>query len=422
MLNKLHRFISQNEMIQPGDHVICAVSGGADSVALLFAMYLLRDKLRIALEAAHFNHNLRGDESQRDEEFVRQLCDRLDIPLHVGTGRIEAGKKGLEAAARDVRYAYLLSLGGKVATAHTANDNAETVLMHLVRGTGLRGLGGIAPVNGRLLRPMLNVTRHEVMAFLEEYHLSYVEDSSNHTDQFMRNRLRHSVMPLLEAENPRLAENLSAMAMRLRKDDQLLEELAQDSATVNITELRALPESLRNRVIVNFIKNGGVSEPEAEHIDAIGRLIDSDRPSARVMLGNGITLARRYDIIEFQESVEELGEIALPCPGTIVLENIGVRICCEPAVCMIDTADAFTIIPEGQIVIRSRQAGDRIRLFAGTKDLKKLFIDRKIPAIRRTQIPVLSDDTGVLGVYSVGVSRERLAFDENAVLIRFESI
>jgi tRNA(Ile)-lysidine synthase len=229
-------------------------------------------------------------------------------------------------------------------------------------------------------------------------------------------------MPLLEAENPRLAENLSAMAMRLRKDDQLLEELAQDSATVNITELRALPESLRNRVIVNFLKNGGVSEPEAEHIDAIGRLIDSDRPSARVMLGNGITLARRYDIIEFQESVEELGEIALPCPGTIVLENIGVRICCEPAVCMIDTADAFTIIPEGQIVIRSRQAGDRIRLFAGTKDLKKLFIDRKIPAIRRTQIPVLSDDTGVLGVYGVGVSRERLAFDENAVLIRFESI
>ena len=422
MLNKLHRFISQNEMIQPGDHVICAVSGGADSVALLFAMYLLRDKLRIALEAAHFNHNLRGDESQRDEEFVRQLCDRLDIPLHVGTGRIEAGKKGLEAAARDVRYAYLLSLGGKVATAHTANDNAETVLMHLVRGTGLRGLGGIAPVNGRLLRPMLNVTRHEVMAFLEEYHLSCVEDSSNHTDQFMRNRLRHSVMPMLEAENPRLAENLSAMAMRLRKDDQLLEELAQDSATVNITELRALPESLRNRVIVNFLKNGGVSEPEAEHIDAIGRLIDSDRPSARVMLGNGITLARRYDIIEFQESVEELGEIALPCPGTIVLENIGVRICCEPAVCMIDTADAFTIIPEGQIVIRSRQAGDRIRLFAGTKDLKKLFIDRKIPAIRRTQIPVLSDDTGVLGVYGVGVSRERLAFDENAVLIRFESI
>ena len=269
---------------------------------------------------------------------------------------------------------------------------------------------------------MLNVTRHEVMAFLDEYHLPCVEDSSNHTDQFMRNRLRHSVMPLLEAENPRLAENLSAMAMRLRKDDQLLEELAQDSATVNVTKLRALPESLRSRVIVNFLKNGGVREPEAEHIDAIGRLIDSDKPSARIMLGNGIKVARRYGTIEFQESVEEMEEIALPCPGTIVLENIGVRICCEPAVCAVDTADAFTIIPKGQIVIRSRQAGDRIRLYAGTKDLKKLFIDRKIPAIRRMQLPVLSDDAGVLGVYGFGVSRERLAFDENAVLIRFETI
>lgn len=422
MLNKLQGFISQYKMIQPGDYVICAVSGGADSVALLFAMFLLRKKLRISLAAAHFNHQLRGEESQRDEEFVRQLCDRFDIPLHVGVGQIKAGKKGLEAAARDARYSFLMSLGGKVLTAHTANDNAETVLMHLVRGTGLRGLGGIAPVNGRLLRPMLNVTRHEVMAFLDEYHLPCVEDSSNHTDQFMRNRLRHSVMPLLEAENPRLAENLSAMAMRLRKDDQLLEELAQDSATVNVTKLRALPESLRSRVIVNFLKNGGVREPEAEHIDAIGRLIDSDKPSARIMLGNGIKVARRYDTVEFQESVEELEEIALPCPGTIVLENIGVRICCEPAVCVVDTADAFTIIPKGQIVIRSRQAGDRIRLYAGTKDLKKLFIDRKIPAIRRMQIPVLSDDAGVLGVYGFGVSRERLAFDENAVLIRFETI
>ena len=422
MLNKLQGFISQYKMIQPGDYVICAVSGGADSVALLFAMFLLRKKLRISLAAAHFNHQLRGEESQRDEEFVRQLCDRFDIPLHVGVGQIKAGKKGLEAAARDARYSFLMSLGGKVLTAHTANDNAETVLMHLVRGTGLRGLGGIAPVNGRLLRPMLNVTRHEVMAFLDEYHLPCVEDSSNHTDQFMRNRLRHSVMPLLEAENPRLAENLSAMAMRLRKDDQLLEELSQDSATVNVTKLRALPESLRGRVVVNFLKNGGVREPEAEHIDAIGRLIDSDKPSARIMLGNGIKVARRYDTIEFQESVEELEEIALPCPGTIVLENIGVRICCEPAVCVVDTADAFTIIPKGQIVIRSRHAGDRIRLYAGTKDLKKLFIDRKIPAIRRMQIPVLSDDAGVLGVYGFGVCRERLAFDENAVLIRFETI
>ena len=149
MLNKLERFLKQQEMVCTGDTVVCAVSGGADSVALLFALYLLKDKLGIQLEAAHFNHNLRGEESCRDENFVRVLCDRYDIPLHVGSGVVTAGEKGLEAAARDARYAFLRNLPGKIATAHTADDNAETVLMHLIRGTGLKGLGGITRSTAR---------------------------------------------------------------------------------------------------------------------------------------------------------------------------------------------------------------------------------------------------------------------------------
>lgn len=129
MRNKLLRMIRQYDMIMPGDTVVCAVSGGADSVALLFAMYLLRDKLDIRLEAAHFNHHLRGEESDGDEAFVREFCGRYDIPLHVGSAEVRPGKKGLEAAARDARYAFLRSLNGKIATAHTADDNAETVIM-----------------------------------------------------------------------------------------------------------------------------------------------------------------------------------------------------------------------------------------------------------------------------------------------------
>jgi len=136
MLNKLLAFIRRYEMIAPGDSVICAVSGGADSVALLFAMYLLKEKLCIRLSAAHFNHRLRGGESDRDEAFVRDFCDRYDIPLFVGGGEVVPGKKGLEAAARDARYAFLKTLPGKIATAHTADDNAETVLLHLVRVRG----------------------------------------------------------------------------------------------------------------------------------------------------------------------------------------------------------------------------------------------------------------------------------------------
>ena len=154
MLNKLLRFIRRYDMLSPGDTVICAVSGGADSVALLFAMYLLRQKLQIRLQAAHFDHQLRGEESAQDARFVRELCQRFDIPLTVGSGPVTAGEKGLEAAARDARYAFLMGLPGKIATAHTADDNAETVLMRLVRGTGLKGLGAIAPVRDRLIRPM----------------------------------------------------------------------------------------------------------------------------------------------------------------------------------------------------------------------------------------------------------------------------
>ena len=161
MLNKLSAAL--RELVQPGDTLVCAVSGGADSVALLFGMYLLREKLQLRLSAAHFNHHLREGESDEDEAFVREFCARYEIPLTVGGAFVQPGKKGLEAAAREARYAFLRSLPGKIATAHTADDNAETLLMHLLRGTGLKGLGGIAPVNGPLIRPMLNITRQEVV-------------------------------------------------------------------------------------------------------------------------------------------------------------------------------------------------------------------------------------------------------------------
>ena len=275
MLTDLQKQLKKYEMLQPGDTVICAVSGGADSVALLFGLYLLKEKLGITLQAAHFNHHLRGAESDRDEAFVRQLCDRYEIPLTVGEGEIIPGKKGLEAAARDARYAFLRSLPGKIATAHTADDNAETVLMHLVRGTGLKGLGGIAPVSGKVIRPMLNVTRQQVEAFLREYCLSFVEDSSNGGDDFLRNRLRHHVIPLLTKENPRFAENTSAMAQRLRQDEAALEKAAGYEELPDIETLKNMDPAIRGRVLERFLKESGIREPEAEHIALVESLVFS---------------------------------------------------------------------------------------------------------------------------------------------------
>lgn len=413
MLNKLLAFIRRYDMIRPGDAVVCAVSGGADSMALLWGLYLLQEKLEIRLSAAHFNHGLRGEESDRDEDFVRKFCEGYRIPFASGRGMVAAGKKGLEAAARDARYGFLKSLPGKIATAHTADDNAETVLMHMVRGTGLKGLGGIAPVNGNLIRPMLSVTRQEVCAFLEEYHVDCIEDSSNETDAFLRNRLRHHVMPLLKEENPRLAENLSSMALRLREDE---EALTQNPET-NVEVLRQMPSALRSRALCACLENWGVKEPERAHIALAESLVFSQKPSCEARFPGGVTVCRNYGVLEVKQPMQELEQIELACPGEVDIPQLHLRVICTPAEEIRTQTDCFTVCPAGKILLRPRQTGDTICLKGGTKTLKELFIDRKIPASLRRQIPVIADHKGVLGVYGVGPNQNRLGA---GVQIRFE--
>ena len=420
MLNKLERFVRRYEMLRPGDRVVCAVSGGADSVALLFALYLLREKWQITLEAAHFNHHLRGAESDRDERFVKDLCDRYDIPLYLGGGEITPGKKGLEAAARDARYAFLSGLPGKIATAHTADDNAETVLMHLIRGTGLKGLGGITPVSGRLIRPMLSVTRQDVESFLEEYHVSHIEDSSNQTDQFLRNRIRRQVMPLLKQENPSLAENLTAMALRLRQDEAALNNLAESNATLAVAELKAMDPAIRSRILEKFLKASGVREPEAQHIAMAEALVFSPKPSARAAFPGGITIGREYGILTAIDESGPLETVELACPGVTELPRLGLRVICEVPDYQPNTRNSFTAVTSGQLILRSRQTGDAMRFPGGTKTLKKWLIDEKIPAARRNRIPVIADDCGVVGIYGGGVNLDRLAGPGNPVRFRFE--
>lgn len=419
MLSKLLKQLRQYDMVSPGDRVICAVSGGADSVALLFGLYLLREKLGIELRAAHLNHHLRGEESDRDEQFVRQLCERYDIPLEVGHAQVKPGEKGLEAAAREARYGFFATLSGKIATAHTADDNAETVLMHLVRGTGLRGLGGIAPVNGNIIRPMLSTTREEVLIFLEEYALDYMEDSSNAGDAFLRNRLRHKVMPLLKQENPRLAENVSQMAMELREDARALE--SADSLPP-ISQLRLMPQALRSRAISGFLKENGVPEPERSHIRLVEALVFSDKPSAKVNLPGGVTVGRNYDLLEIVGEQEPLPAVQLHPGDAVELPQWGISVSYTAAEEMVNTKDTFTVNTAGPVTLRPRQAGDAIRLNAGTCSLKKLFIDRKIPARQRNRIPVLADGQGVVGVFGIGADLDRIADTLPAMQIRLEAI
>lgn len=417
MLNKLQSFIRQYDMVQAGDTVICAVSGGADSVALLFGMYLLKDKLNIRLEAAHFNHGLRADESLRDEAFVKNLCARYDIRLHIGRENVQPGKKGLEAAARNARYNFLKTLQGKIATAHTADDNAETVLMHMLRGTGLKGLGGITPNADGLIRPMLNVTRDDVIAFLEEYHLSFVTDSSNESDRFLRNRVRHHVMPLLHKENPQFADSISQMALRLRQDETELMRQAIAHKTDDLSVLRDLRPAIRSRVLALLLEDFGVSEPASEHISLLEALVYSGNPSATADFPGNIKIGRVYDRIAKINDADGF-YVTLPIPGELVLEDSGVRVVSELGVKSI----GFSFVPDGTVTIRSRKSGDEITLSGGTKSLKKVFIDRKIPKSMRNLIPVIADDGGVVAACGVGVNTKREDKSEEAVTVWFEKL
>lgn len=414
MRNKLLAFVRQQEMVKPGDTVICAVSGGADSMALLWAMHLVKAQLGISLEAAHFNHNLRGAESDRDEAFVREFCQTYGITCHIGRGEVISGEKGLEAAAREARYGFLQSLPGIIATAHTADDNAETMLMHLVRGTGLKGLGGITPKTDRLIRPMLTVTRQEIVAFLASQNISYVTDSSNETDDFLRNRIRHHVMPLLKQENPSLAVNLSATAMSLRQDEAALDRLAEP--TCDVETLLHLPPAIQSRALTKLLLSLGVPEPEAGHIELLRKLLYSESPSAGGDFPGNIRIARQYGKLVKLEGEAELPEAVLQNPGITHIPQWGVCIICTD---IMGNGGGWKVHAKGTLVLRSRREGDVMVLPGGKKSLKKLFIDRKIPVSQRSRVPVIADEGGVVGVVGIGPSRDRL---ENAnVCIKIET-
>jgi len=228
-------FIDRHNMLPPGTKVLAALSGGKDSVYLLRRLLDLAPERDLTVQAAHLNHQLRGAESDRDEQFVRDLCASWNVPVHIGTADVPAYAAehgmGVEEAARALRYAFLESVRQDascdvIATAHQAEDQTETMLLNLAGGAGARGLAGIPPVRGHIIRPILNISQEEILRDLSARGIAYVEDSSNRDDRFSRNRLRHQALPALASVNPRFAVHAAAAAETLLEDDEPVLDVA----------------------------------------------------------------------------------------------------------------------------------------------------------------------------------------------------
>ena len=436
---RVRDYMKNQKMLPPkGGGILCAVSGGADSMCLLSLLRSILPPLEIRLAAAHFNHNLRGNESLRDEIFVRSFCAANSIELFTGGGDIaalaSANGLGIEEAAREARYAFLSDTAKKngfdyIATAHNADDNLETIIFNLARGTGLRGLSGIPPVRDNIVRPLLSVSRDDIEAYVLENEIAYVTDSSNLSDEYSRNRIRHTVIPLLKEINHAAVDNAFRASRLLRGDDDFIQSLAADfiashgsGGRLPAAALAALPRPVAARVIRSMT---GRNLSEA-HVSAVLDLCTDGSPSASRNLP-GVRALREYEYIVFGDKMPGIIPPGVISPGdNFSLYPGGPRITCKIVRVPPDIHSSLNIFyfkPDsicGRIFVRSRQSGDSIKLQGRglTKALHKLFIEAKIPREKRELVPVFCDGRGLLAVGGFGISEHAAAMPgENAILI-----
>lgn len=433
------RWCRREQLFAPGDRVLCAVSGGADSTAMLWCLHSLQAELGISLCAAHFNHGLRGAEADRDEAFVRTLCAELDVPLTIGHADVAAyaAAHGLsiETAARETRYEFLEQLPcDKLATAHTADDTVETVLLHLMRGSGLRGLCGIPPKRGRLVRPLLCVTHEQAAAYLRALGHSWVEDSTNALPDCRRNRLRQRVIPLLRQEVPSLSARVCAATALVREEDAFLDGLAAQvlaSAAEapdrwRVAPLRDAPPVLRRRALRLLTTRYLPQDVSQRHIAALESLLTSANPSARLALPGGWTVRRSYDTIAVGREMQcQFAPTVLKVPGITELPAIGQRIFCKTIEIYKKSTNTpfhfavkYGMITQSILQARPRQPGDVLTLRSGhSKSLKKLLIDRKVPRPERDRMAVIAAGDVLLGVGGVGVNHACAAEEGQPALL-----
>lgn len=466
MLNKIRHSVQKFGMLQGGEHVVVAVSGGPDSVSLLQVLALLAPEYGLTLTAAHLNHGLRGAESDAEERLVCRLCGERGISCAVKRVNLtELRQRGrrrrsLEDLGREERYSFFSALGervgaSRIALGHHREDQAETVLMNLIRGSGLEGLKGMLPVrDGIFIRPLIEVSREEILTFLLTQGIPFSEDSSNTRDVFLRNRIRHQLIPLLQAHyNPRIVDALNRTASIVRREDDCLEttarrildawqipdSMAGEGAALDISRLTGIPEALQHRVVKGLLEHllSGSFRITSRHIGAVIDLCRGEKPAGDVHLPGQAVVRREYGRLILSRGREDTppaetagtggripGQFCYPIefPGCVEIKELGriVRTAFVEkahreaagegslAVCL-----DFDRV-QMPLTIRNRREGDRFQPsgMKGTKKLKNYFIDEKIPRRRRDSIPLLADRQSVVWIAGHRLS-ERVSVNKN---------
>lgn len=460
-LDKVRNFIETNELLEHGEQVTVGVSGGADSVCLLFVLLDLQETYDLKVRAVYVEHGIRGEESVEDGRFVEQLCIARGVPFRqVDVDAPELAQEehmSLEEAARRLRYEALIQTakygqkGGKIAVAHNADDNVETILYQMARGTGIRGLCGMEALSPRkdgtkIIRPLLCVERGEIEMYLADKEQTYVTDSTNNDDNYARNRIRHEIMPVLRAVNSEAVAHINESAkqlMRLYRShmddaDRILDAVRGKEGIVR-KELRKYPEAMQTEVVRRFLLQecGGIRDITRDHfvkaVDLLGAEVGK-----KISLPAGMNLKADYEELV----VEKISDEEVPKnPWSIDIPSLDMGESYEISldeydihleVCAWNAGDEIPGNPYAKIFdydmikdklnIRSRKMGDRIQTVTdgGGKRLKDYFIDEKIPKEERDEIPLLAEGQDILWVIGHRRSEAALVTDETKKVLKVE--
>ncbi len=418
MIKKVLKAIEYFSLLNGVSDVTVALSGGADSAALLCVLLSLKEQLGINVYAAHFNHKIRGDEAERDEQFVRELCKSKNVELFCGSEDVPAYAKStgksLELAARELRYEFLSKVSiGVTATAHTASDNIETALFNLSRGTGLKGICGIPPKRDRYIRPLIFCTRQDIEDYCSQNNIPFVTDSTNLSDEYSRNMIRHKVIAELKCINPSVENTFCTTALSLSEDEDFIGSAVSEAYGKSLNEnglsvacLKSLHPAVRKRVLKLFAKEKTTCDIDAFHINGLDELVSH---KGKLSMAGDITAVNNGKYIYFSgnNGVKKVSfRVTLEKADKNIFKNVNslfLKNCID--------CDKISDKP----IIRTRMSGDSIRIKNRncTKTLKKLYTEYGIDEDLRDVWPVISDSKGVVWVYGIGVA-ERVAADENS--------